>query len=581
VAAPIAQRTNRAPRAVLDGVPAAVGDLSAAALSVLAAVPHWWERRAAAAGLSDEALDVQNAVAAVPPLDPSVLAAVPPRHDLIDATPDELGAEYVCALDSAVRNAGGRHYTPPGLADELWAQAMTVLGSPPEELVVDPACGAGALLLPPLRALLEWRAEMQPELLLAALPSLIAGRDVDGAATWLGSVLLASELLPLWARVPGERRRPLPALCTTGDGLAAPARPAQVVVMNPPYGRVRLSDEERARYADVLYGHANLYALFMAAALRQVIDGGVVAALVPAGWLGGAYFQRLRSVFGKEAPLAQLSFVGDRSGVFATGVLQETVIASFAVGVKARTVECRRVVLDVEGAVSTASIGTAHLPRARDCDLPWLLPRNASDVPLVEAARSMSARLETYGWKISTGPLVWNRLRPRLSKRRRKGSVRVLWAADMADGVVTQHPARDTLRYCELRTDQERSVFVLDQPAVLVQRTTAPEQPRRLLAAALDAETLAAWGGEVVVENHVNVLTCNRQDSPLTTRVLVRLLDSPILDRLYRCLTGSVAVSAYEISALPLPPATVLRTWADLGDDALDAAIAAAYGRDS
>lgn len=94
----------------------AVGDLSAAALSVLAAVPHWWERRAAAAGLSDEALEVQNAVAAVPPLDPAVLAAVPPRHDLIDATPDERGAEHVCALDSAARNAGGRHYTPPGLA---------------------------------------------------------------------------------------------------------------------------------------------------------------------------------------------------------------------------------------------------------------------------------------------------------------------------------------------------------------------------------------------------------------------------------------------------------------------------------
>ncbi|MGH9033552.1 MAG: SAM-dependent methyltransferase, partial [Acidimicrobiia bacterium] len=119
----------------------------------------------------------------------------------------------------------------------------------------------------------------------------------------------------------------------------------------------------------------------------------------------------------------------------------------------------------------------------------------------------------------------------------------------------------------------------LTEPAVLVQRTTAPEQPRRLVAAALTAGALRDdWGGAVVVENHVNVLRCATPDSPLTAELLTALLNTQTFDRLYRCMTGTVAVSAYELEALPLPAAEVLATWATLPEHELAAAVAAAFG---
>jgi adenine-specific DNA-methyltransferase len=97
--------------------------------------------------------------------------------------------------------------------------------------------------------------------------------------------------------------------------------------------------------------------------------------------------------------------------------------------------------------------------------------------------------------------------------------------------------------------------MVLTEPAVLVQRTTAPEQPRRLVAACLTAQALEDdWGGAVVVENHVNVLRpIDGSDGRLSAELLAALLNTSTLDRLYRCLTGTVAVSAYELEALPLP----------------------------
>ncbi|MCA1671375.1 MAG: hypothetical protein LC799_03955 [Actinobacteria bacterium] len=110
-----------------------------------------------------------------------------------------------------------------------------------------------------------------------------------------------------------------------------------------------------------------------------------------------------------------------------------------------------------------------------------------------------------------------------------------------------------------------------------MQRTTAPEQPRRLLPAELDESCLAEWGGQVVVENHVNVLRKVEPESPLTARLLVALLASDALDRLYRCLTGSVAVSAYELAAMPLPEPSTLLKWADHDDTRLAREIESYY----
>ncbi|MFD6940913.1 hypothetical protein ACFWAP_32775 [Streptomyces goshikiensis] len=566
-------RANRAQRAFLAAHGSA--DLSARSLAVLAAVPHWWRRRAAAAGATDShTLGIDDAMSfPTAPLDWDDLDGITAREDLFDASPEELADAYVVSLESSVRTADGRHYTPAPLAEALYQQAAGVLGRRPAGLIWDPACGAGMLLLPALRAWLAEQSGTQPEMVLAAVSSSIGGRDLDAAAVWLGNVLLAAELLPVWAKVPLPRRRPLPALLQVGDGLAPPPSPPTLTLMNPPYGRVRLSEGDREKWQHVVFGHANRYGLFMAAVSEQLAEGGVASALVPAGWLGGSYFQRLRAYLADTTPLISLVYVTDRSGVFSTGVLQETVLATFRKGKSPRATDCER--LTMNGRVTHEVIGKGRLPK--DADRPWLLPRQSDDLPIVKAAQKMTRRLADYGWSVSTGPLVWNRHKPQLSPKPSEISVKIIWAGDLEGGELHQDPSRDKLRYLHLR-EKDHRVLVLERPAVLVQRTTAPEQPRRLLAAALDSETLTRWGGRVSVENHVNVLTSAQPDGLLTPRLLSALLDSDAVDRLYRCLTGSVAVSAYELAALPLPGPQTLRAWAALPAEALPEAINSVYG---
>ncbi|AWB88749.1 SAM-dependent methyltransferase [Homoserinimonas hongtaonis] len=525
----------------------------------------WWRKRVALAGLPTQFGDLRFAVEAQPP---EPLDELNGDDSILD--PWQLGSEYVGALDAAERALHGRHYTPQDLAEHLWAMTRKAMGFGVDDralpgLLRDPAVGGGALLIAPLREHLRASSPVDPSLVLSSLPNFIEGIDNDPWAVYLANVVLAAEMLPTLARVPASLRRPLPSLVRVGDGLDPDLTPAHSWILNPPYGRQKLSPERRAQFADTLYGHANLYGLFIASTIGKTASDGAVGALVPTSFSAGLYFTRLRAELGKRSPLRSLMFVHERDGVFG-GVLQETCLAVFTPRVSRRTTITR-----INGHVSAV----AKVPTPRSGE-PWLIPRESRDAVTAAAASSLPLTLGDVGWRASTGPLVWNRRRDDLHTRKAKNRARIVWAADIEDGTVRRARARDSMRYLALTTASDTTVMRLTEPAVLVQRTTAPEQTRRLVVAHLTDVDLLANDGAVVVENHVNVLRPTHDNPLLSHATLARVLASPTFDRLMRCISGSVAVSAYELEALPFPAADVLRGWDELGDG-LEQAIEAAY----
>jgi adenine-specific DNA-methyltransferase len=539
---------------------------------VLAAVPAWWRAKASAAGLAGDWLEVDKVMAPPGFVD---LDTNPDASVKVSWSPEQFGEAYVGALSSSTRSSHGRYYTPTSLAKPLWQRTREALGFPQRHqtlpgLVRDPACGAGALLLAPLREHLQASRHADPTMLLASVASRVHGIDNDPVAVWLTNVMLASELLPVLSQIPEHRRRDLPRFAEVGDAMTASLAPADVTIMNPPYGRVKLSDEERDRFDDYLHGHANLYGIFMGIGADSVNQTeGVLAALVPTSFLSGRYSSALRDTLSTSVRLKSIDFVDTRSGVF-DGVLQETCLAVFT----ARRI--RRTTVHVIGEGPT-KIATVDTPRT---DNPWPLPRRSDDAPAAAAALAMPNTLADVGWKVSTGPLVWNRRRDDLDEQPRgdTDAVPVIWAADLDGGQLHRDPSRAHHRYLHLTVDSDPDVMVHDTPAVLVQRTTAPEQARRLVTLELTQDDLDKWGGRVVVENHVNVLnpTCDNPTVDRTT--LARLLASATIDRVFRCLAGSVAVSAYELEALPLPDDATLAEWSTISEhEDLERAVAAAY----
>jgi adenine-specific DNA-methyltransferase len=533
---------------------------SSAFLDALAIVEPWWRIRVERAGLPEQWSHLDGALEVRPPSDlPSASLSSHPYSAF------ELGETYVNSLDPESRRENGRHYTPADLAEHLWGMLRKALRFGVDDralpgLLRDPAVGAGALLVPAIRE------HLRASELVDSLPNFIEGIDNDPWAVYLANVVLAAEMLPTLARVPAALRRPLPALAKVGDGLDPSLAPAHSWIMNPPYGRMRLSDDRREQFSNSLFGHANLYGLFLATAIEKTAPEGAIAALVPTSFSSGLYFSRLRNRIQERAPLRALAFVHSRSGIF-NGVLQETCLAVFSPRA-ASTVKIER----IDSSVS--SVARVRPPARRSG--PWLIPRESSDAGLAVAASRLPLSLASAGWHASTGPLVWNRRRADLFKRTGSTRARIIWASDIEPGKIARDASRDEFRYMKL-TGTDRSVMLLTEPAILVQRTTAPEQPRRLVVAELSEQNLADLGGSVVVENHVNVLRPSTAEPLLTRATLAHLLSSATFDRLMRCVSGSVAVSSYELAALPLPGPTILKKWNSLESFELDDAIADAY----
>jgi adenine-specific DNA-methyltransferase len=147
---------------------------------------------------------------------------------------------------------------------------------------------------------------------------------------------------------------------------------------------------------------------------------------------------------------------------------------------------------------------------------------------------------------------VWNRFKPQLRDKPGRESVYpLIWAECVsADGrFVFRAQKRNHSPYFQLGPDD--GWLLVGDPCILVQRTTAKEQVRRLIAAELPSGFVKRHGG-VVVENHLNMIRAIRA-TEVPPAVVAALLNSSTLDEVFRCMNGSVAVSAFELEALPLP----------------------------
>lgn len=159
----------------------------------------------------------------------------------------------------------GAVYTPPALATWLAAQVMRNVRTCKRPIVVDPACGDGALLSS-VRAVVSGNAEL-------------IGVDLDETALDTAS-----------ARMQGSTRTVLADALVPQHGV--PARQAwremipagaDAVIANPPWGADLVHD--RASLAQAGYtltsGQYDSYELFLELSIKIVRPGGVVGVIIP------------------------------------------------------------------------------------------------------------------------------------------------------------------------------------------------------------------------------------------------------------------------------------------------------------
>lgn len=459
-----------------------------------------------------------------------------------------MGVLYTGLMPDRLRAQLGAYYTPPALCERLLDMATEAGVDWRSARVLDPACGGGAFLAPVARRMAESLQGSDAKVALENIQRRLSGFERDSFAAWMSQVFL-DVVLDDQCSEAGTRLQSVVRVCDSLEQTPV-GKGFELVVGNPPYGRITLSPELREKFRRSLFGHANLYGVFTDLALRFTRPGGVIAYVTPTSFLAGEYFKALRGLLGREAPPVSIAFIRERKGVFAD-VLQETLLAAYRRGSDLSAGKVHFISARPDGSTERTTAGTFALPD--NLDEPWLMPRREAQSALVRRVDGLPHRLADYGYTVSTGPLVWNRHKPSLRDRPGKGRYPLVWAESVrAEGVFEfRAEKRNHKPYFEPKANE--CWVVTDVPCVLLQRTTAKEQCRRLIAAELPAAFIEEHGA-VVVENHLNMIKPLNGAPRVTPAALATLLNSGVVDQVFRCINGSVAVSAYELEALPLPP---------------------------
>jgi hypothetical protein len=226
----------------------------------------------------------------------------------------ELGAALERSLAPEARRRGA-HYTPVDLADRVAALALP--GRPaPSTTVVDPACGAGALLLAAGRRLVNEGSRPQ-----VVARDLLWGADLDPVAAAVSEAAIA-----LWS----GGVAPEPGHVVAADTLRlgrqawadAPAMGFGCVVGNPPFqgqlasATVRSGPEQaalRERFAEVVTPYVDTAALFLVAGVELAAAGARVAMVQPTSTAASRDAGAVRAALAGRARLVDLVLPAGRA----------------------------------------------------------------------------------------------------------------------------------------------------------------------------------------------------------------------------------------------------------------------------
>jgi len=492
-----------------------------------------------------------------------------------------LASAYANWVGNEIRTQQALYFTPPKLADRVIDDLISRGASLATHHWHDPASGGAAFLVPiAQRISVELTSKGVPaKTVLKHIETHISGNDLDDTLLEISEQFLLMALQDISKETSYTPHFKL----TKGDGLLAVhdlASAPDVVACNPPYRKLNAAETKKyqVQFGDVIRNQPNIYGLFIRKTLDIVKPGGLVGLLTPTSFWSGASFSKLRQMVAARTHVAQIDALGERNTTFIS-VEQQTAITVLKTDMRQQSASSADVfVLSTDGRFT--EVGKCLIPPNGES---WPIPRTKVDVDLLTCAKKWTSRLIDYGYIPRVGHLVAYRdERPRFKSRPKCKNQNcifpIVWAGDIApSGFVhgRQHKLERTDYFVEVSDPSHSSV--ISAPSVLLQRLTSNDQPHRLIACDVPDEWQHREGG-FVAENHVITLISKR-DSQWSPKQIASLMNSVVVNRLYRAISGATNVAVSEIAQLPLPDPVALRAALATEID-IEKAIRKAYGLD-
>jgi adenine-specific DNA-methyltransferase len=441
-----------------------------------------------------------------------------------------IGTFYTLLLPATERRSKATYFTPPHLARSIIALACENGFDIKKHIAIDPAAG-GAAFLATLASQMR-----ESGLAAASITNRLSGVELDSGLASLSEALIGDQLGIEIAEH---------AIVTVGNSLERiPNKRFDLVLTNPPYGRISLDDTTKGQWEEVCHpGHINKYALFTALCLRLVKRNGLVGLILPSSFVSGPLYNKLRAFLRQRAEILVLGSVAYRNDVF-IDVDQDISVVLLRAGFPHRAA-APVIFGSFERAQAFKAKTAAVLPP--DPREPWVIPAS------VAGTATGGATLDDYGVTARAGYFVWNREEERMFTRKcRKLDIPLIWAQNVRTGTLCSPKSKKRERGVDYVRFEEDSTAIVRKSAIVIQRTTNNSQHRRLIAACVDPRVVKKWGGFV----YTIVIS---GDDAATIQALCLLLNSKAVDARYRQLSGTASISVTLLRRLDLPSPKALK----------------------
>jgi hypothetical protein len=320
-----------------------------------------------------------------------------------------------------------------------------------------------------------------------------------------------------------------------------------VLIGNPPYKVIKRDDINKniyeSSYSYIKSGRINIYQLFFACAESLLCDTGCVVFIHPKTLFADAYLSATRKLLVDKFSNFTIINIVSRTDTFGA-VLQSVAVSLWSKN--QTTTECR-----VSEVIKKNDITELqYLYLSKDDIISPHKTLLISGNLLVYQIEKKLRNIETLPLNFITGSIEWNNYAAHLSGTKKAGSKRLIYGENIQRFYFAESRNRTGTTFIS----NKATVPVLNASAIFTQRTTAVEQPYRIIASIVDHKKFDTL---IVSENGTNVFICSDIQ---TIHYILGILNSKLIDFYFRIFNSNTHVSSTELNRLPIikPPKSAL-----------------------
>lgn len=470
------------------------------------------------------------------------------------------------------RHSLGEFFTPRSIARHLIDLADY---DPPMILntkTVDPACGSGNLLVAIVRRVTQavQSGVLNPARAISALNSNTCGFDVQPFAVLLTRLQLLLASLPILESFDASGKSLYELLSFPGIQWRDPLRDPgdlwddfahfDVVVSNPPFLKVSKGRIPFVKmYEQVLYGHVNLYQLFLWWAIRATQPNGRLVFLLPQSVRSGQYPNRLRQKVTETCDLVAVTSFVNRKGVF-DSVEQPMMAVALSKSLSQSNEAWVNVLMSANGEtldrVPSVSMPQSQVIWTRGDVSIWCVSNREVDYRILTKTSQGCVTLGNVdAFEILNGGLVWNRNTEKLKPEQDDYALPLISSASIGVHRFIFPPSDERVAgrlFVDATPPAPGPVY--EGSSILLKRTTPKIMGGRRIVATMPGDGFLRRYGGYFAENHVNVVVALDIDAQSYDLLgLCAWLNSRLANFIFGMINVSSHLSKFDLSLIPVP----------------------------